>query len=182
MAIATYEKAIALTGDKDCKELLNEARECKEDYVQQKPLQHVEAKELVFKDAQMAPQATIGRKATIGKAIQRQILFDEWSFHIKPKFLPDLKVMGEAWREELEQHPKVRLIIEGHTDKRGSYDRNMQLSKDRAEAIKTFLVQNYGINPSQLATEGFGPNRPYSPEENEAGWVLNRRVEFKKLD
>lgn len=180
MAIAAYQKAVELTNDEDSRKLLDEAKKCKEDYVKQPPLQLAQVKELVFKDGQMAPRKDLGRKATIGQAIQRQILFDEWSFQIKPQYLPELKVMGEGWKEELGQHPGVQIVIEGHTDRRGPYERNMQLSQNRAEAIKTYLVQHYDINSSQLDAQGKGPTRPYSPEDNEAGWALNRRVEFKK--
>jgi outer membrane protein OmpA-like peptidoglycan-associated protein len=184
MAAAAYQKAVELTGDGDCRKLLEEARTCQEDYVKQKPLRYANVLDLVFKDRKMAPERNIHRKARIGNSIQRQILFDEWSYQIKEQFKPELKVIGEALKEELSKNTNagVRLLIEGHTDKRGPLDRNMQLSKDRAQAIKDHLVQNYGIDSSQLVTEGFGPTRPYSPEENETGWSLNRRVEFKKLN
>lgn len=181
-AVKAYQTAVELTGDQDCRDLLQEARQCDNDYVNQKAIRAAEVKNLVAQERTMAPRKETVRKARIGNSIQRQVLFDEWSYQIKDEFLAELKVIGDALRDELSKHSDVHLVIEGHTDKRGPLERNMKLSKDRAEAIKNHLVRNYGINPAQLATEGFGPNRPYSADENEAGWALNRRVEFKKLD
>lgn len=181
MAVSAYQTSVELTADQDSRELLQEAKDCKDDYVARRPIRYAELKELLGRERTMGLQRVTVRKAQIGSSIQRQVLFDEWSDKIKDPFLPDLKVIGEGLREELPRNPDVRLLIEGHSDKRGDSDRNMKISKDRAESIKNYLVQNYGINQAQLATEGYGPTRPYTPEENEAGYALNRRVEFKKL-
>lgn len=182
MAIAAYLKAIELTGDKDSRKLLEEARECQAQYVSQAPLRSSEVAELVHKDKTMAPTRQTIRKAEIGSSIQRQVLFDEWSSYIKEQYFPDLKVIGESLKEAFKQFSGVRIVIEGHADRRGPAERIMQVSKDRAQAIKEHLVKNYGIDPSRLAVEGYGAERPYSPEDNETGWRLNRRVEFKKLE
>lgn len=182
MAVTAYQASVELTGDKDSQELLQEAKECKDDYVAQKPIRYAQVKDLVSRERTMAPQRVTVRKAQIGNSIQRQVLFDEWSYQIKDQFLPGLKVIGKGLKEELSKHDGVRLLIEGHTDRRGPYERNMQLSRDRAEAIKNYLVQNHAINSSQLVTHGYGPTRPYDEGDNEAVWALNRRVEFKKFD
>jgi outer membrane protein OmpA-like peptidoglycan-associated protein len=182
MAIEAYQKAINITGDQDSKKLLTEAEECKKDYVRQKPVSPSQVTDLIVHETTMAPTRHTIRKATVGNSIQRQILFDEWSYRIKDQFLPELKIIGETLKESFGRNSTAKLLIEGHTDRRGPYERNMQLSRDRANSIKQHLVTTYGIDPSKLQTEGFGPNRPYSPDENEAGWAMNRRVEFKKFE
>lgn len=66
------------------------------------------------------------------------------------------------------------VFIEGHTDAKGSDYYNMSLSRERARAVKDYLVQNYGISPSRLVAEGKGETRPkYAPNDER-----NRRVEF----
>jgi OmpA-OmpF porin, OOP family len=138
---------------------------------------------LLYRDTTMSPRGDLVHKTKIRISLQILILFDEWSSQIKPQFFPELNTIGESLRKELEKkdNAQVTLVIEGHTDKRGPLGRNMQLSKDRAEAIKNYLVQNFGIDPWQLSTDGYGPNRPYEYGDNEAAWALNRRVELKKL-
>jgi len=182
MAIDAYEKAIGLTGDQDSRKLLEEARECQAKYVKQEPLRTADVTDIVYKERTMAPTRQTVRKAEIGNSLQRQVLFDEWSSYIKEQYYPELKVVGESLREGLKEYVDVRIVIEGHADRRGPAERIMQVSKDRAEAIKEHLVKNYGIDASRLAPQGYGAERPYSPEDNEAGWRLNRRVEFKKLE
>lgn len=80
----------------------------------------------------------------------------------------------------LEAHPEITLVrVEGHTDARGDRDHNLELSRERAEAVVRFLVQK-GIDPSRLRAEGFGPDRPLVPDaESVEDLARNRRVEFK---
>jgi outer membrane protein OmpA-like peptidoglycan-associated protein len=183
--IAAYKSAVELTGDEGVRDRLEKAVQQDAKFVKNARLQPADVKGL-FSGEYDVVISTMGPggiviKARVVDSIQRQVRFDEWSARIKGHFLPDLKVIGQGLKEQLPKHADVRLLIEGHTDKRGPVDRNMKLSKDRAEAIKNYLVQNYGIDPARLATEGYGPTRPYSPEETDKGYALNRRVEFKKI-
>lgn len=74
-------------------------------------------------------------------------------------------------------YSKIRL--EGFASIEGTPEYNMQLSIDRANSVKTYLV-NAGIPSSKLTVKGFGTKRPIAPNDTEAGRVLNRRVEIKK--
>ncbi|MCA9607360.1 MAG: OmpA family protein, partial [Myxococcales bacterium] len=80
----------------------------------------------------------------------------------------------------LNAHPEItRVRVEGHTDSRGRYERNMTLSQQRAESVVTFLVTRGGVDRSRLEAQGFGPNRPVvenasTPDQH----AQNRRVEF----
>ncbi|GGH06075.1 OmpA family protein [Mucilaginibacter phyllosphaerae] len=69
------------------------------------------------------------------------------------------------------------LKLAGHTDNTGSKDLNMRLSKDRAEAIKTYLVDK-GANASRIEATGYGQLQPIATNKTAAGRQQNRRVEF----
>ena len=55
----------------------------------------------------------------------------------------------------------------------------MQLSKDRANSVKTYLV-NSGVAANRIATKGFGETRPIASNATEEGKTQNRRVEFRQ--
>ncbi|MBN1207393.1 MAG: OmpA family protein [Myxococcaceae bacterium] len=74
-----------------------------------------------------------------------------------------------------------RVRIEGHTDNQGNPERNLQLSKDRAQAVAAHLIKA-GIDASRLEVEGYGDARPIAPNLTPRGRELNRRVEFVILE
>ena len=76
--------------------------------------------------------------------------------------------------------PEVNIIVVGHTDMVGGYDHNLKLSKERAEAVKEYLVKIGKIDSSRLQSEGVGPLCPVSTNEKDDGKTLNRRVEIVK--
>lgn len=67
--------------------------------------------------------------------------------------------------------------IEGHTDNRGDTQGNLRLSRERADAVREWLVQA-GVEPHRLMAVGFGGERPLASNESDAGRANNRRVEF----
>ncbi len=69
------------------------------------------------------------------------------------------------------------LKLAGHTDNTGSMALNLRLSKDRAEAVKAYLVSQ-GANPSRIEATGYGPNQPIATNKTAEGRQKNRRVEF----
>lgn len=69
------------------------------------------------------------------------------------------------------------LKLAGHTDNTGSRELNMRLSKERAEAVKAYLVSQ-GANASRIEATGYGPDQPIATNKNAAGRQQNRRVEF----
>lgn len=74
--------------------------------------------------------------------------------------------------------PTWRLDIAGHTDNLGSDKTNMALSKARAEAVKSFLVQK-GIAENRITIYYFGESKPIASNDTEEGRAKNRRVEFR---
>lgn len=81
----------------------------------------------------------------------------------------------------LEENPKMKIEISGHTDKTGSEPLNFKLSENRAKAVVDYLVRN-GISSSRLEFKGFGSLQPIADNATSAGRTKNRRVEFKILE
>jgi OOP family OmpA-OmpF porin len=69
--------------------------------------------------------------------------------------------------------------IEGNTDSTGSRALNMQLSKQRADAVKEYLMQKYGYPASRMRTVGNGPDRPLESNDTSEGREKNRRTDIK---
>ena len=95
------------------------------------------------------------------------------------------KIQGRAVQEALNEikalldnNPEGNLIIEGHTSSDGETETNLNLSQNRASAVKAFLV-NLGANPDRLKTEGYGEERPITDNDTPEGRALNRRVQFR---
>ena len=80
----------------------------------------------------------------------------------------------------LQQYPSLRVLITGHTDNTGVREKNVQLSKERAEAVKAYLVGK-GVNPSRIETKGAGPDEPIDSNVTAVGRQRNRRIEFKLI-
>jgi len=72
-------------------------------------------------------------------------------------------------------HPDIRLQIDGHTDKTGTDEFNLKLSKDRAASVKKYLV-NQGVSGESVDTEGYGSTRPI--DQMNISSLTNRRVEI----
>jgi len=80
----------------------------------------------------------------------------------------------------LKQYPELRIMISGHTDNVGEDQRNLELSQQRAAAVKEYLVAK-GIDTGRVETRGAGPNEPVADNKTDAGRQQNRRIEFKLL-
>ncbi len=99
----------------------------------------------------------------------------------KAEILPESYKSIEKIEKLLKSHPNLKLLIEGHTDNVGDFDANMKLSKDRAAAVKSYLVDKKGIAADRLETMGQGESRPVADNDTEEGRAKNRRVEIVKL-
>jgi outer membrane protein OmpA-like peptidoglycan-associated protein len=77
----------------------------------------------------------------------------------------------------LRDHPNQNIVIEGHTDTRGSVAANESLSLARARAVKDFFAAQ-GIPAERLRAEGLGPHRPIANNRTAEGRANNRRVEI----
>lgn len=77
----------------------------------------------------------------------------------------------------MRQHPETRVVVVGHTDSRGDDVLNERLSMQRAEAVRSALVER-GIDPSRIDVDGAGEAEPVASNDTEAGRRQNRRVEL----
>lgn len=112
-----------------------------------------------------------------GKIITHGILFDVNSYTIKGESYKTLKDIGELLQED----PALRLSIEGHTDSDGSDESNQTLSQNRAESVRAYLMDNYGIGEDRLEARGRGEAKAIDTNETPEGKANNRRVELVKL-
>src|SRR5687767_13090477 len=78
----------------------------------------------------------------------------------------------------LKRYPNATLVIEGHTDNTGSNAYNIELSENRANAVKNYLTGK-GIDGSRLTATGYGEEKPVTTNNTAEGRKLNRRVELK---
>ena len=69
------------------------------------------------------------------------------------------------------------VIIEGHTDSTGPAETNQLLSEQRAEAVKEYLIANKTLSPDQLASVGYGSERPLASNATSEGRAINRRID-----
>ncbi len=73
----------------------------------------------------------------------------------------------------------MSINLDGHASEEGTTAYNQQLSLDRANSVKTYLV-NSGVDAKRIMTKGYGETRPIASNTTEEGRVQNRRVEFRK--
>jgi len=72
----------------------------------------------------------------------------------------------------------MEIEIYGHTNNIGPHDQLVELSKNRANTVKDYIV-NKGIDKKRIKAIGHGPDKPIASNETEAGRKKNQRVEFK---
>ena len=111
-----------------------------------------------------------------GRVATRGIYFATDSDRLQPESTPTLKSIGEM----LKTHPELALTIEGHTDDQGDEAYNQALSERRAAAVKTYLVESFGIDGARLDAAGLGESKPAVPNDTPEGRQQNRRVELVK--
>jgi OOP family OmpA-OmpF porin len=74
--------------------------------------------------------------------------------------------------------PDAPIVVEGHTDANGSDSANLILSQDRADAVKQYIVTNFGRNPERISSIGYGEARPVATNETADGRTRNRRIDL----
>ena len=102
------------------------------------------------------------------------IAFESNQYKINPEYYDVLQEVANA----LNAYSDARVLIEGHTDDVGSDSYNMNLSSARANAVLTYLVGTFQIDPRRLSATGYGESRPIADNTIEEGRRENRRVEI----
>jgi outer membrane protein OmpA-like peptidoglycan-associated protein len=81
-------------------------------------------------------------------------------------------------RDAINSFPECTVSVLGHTDSYGSDEKNLELSNERAEAVKQYLLANSNLVASRMAAFGYGESKPIASNETAAGRNINRRVEL----
>jgi len=108
--------------------------------------------------------------AALARPSQRVFLFDYDSAVLAPDSHQVLDVHGAY----LKANKKSEVLVQGHTDERGSREYNLALGQRRAESIKQALVL-LGVPDAQLEAVSLGAEKPVSEGHDEADWMKNRR-------
>jgi len=137
----------------------------------------LQQKELALEKARRELEAQqTGRSLSMN--LSGDLLFDYDKALLKPEAEQALKKVAVV----LSQFPESHVTVEGYTDSKGTEARNSQLSRERAQAVKDWLVKNGGALEPNISTKGFGEAYPVAPNTNEngsdnpIGRALNRRV------
>lgn len=119
---------------------------------------------------------TASQMAEIIKKLQEEIgdiHFDYDKYDIRQEDLPTLKKVAS----NMQKYSKLRVIIEGHCDERGTNDYNFALGQKRANSAKQYLI-SLGIPSSKIDIISYGEEKPICTEQNESCWQKNRRAHF----
>ena len=104
------------------------------------------------------------------------ILFDVASADIRKENFRSLRRMARVAK----RCPDTIIEIAGHTDSDGTFENNLQLSEQRAESVRFFLMDQ-GVDPNRLVATGYGEERPILPNSNRENKEQNRRIDFVLL-
>jgi outer membrane protein OmpA-like peptidoglycan-associated protein len=120
------------------------------------------------------PNATVER---VGEGIKitfnSDILFDVNKADVKEATKRQLSEFAQT----LEKYPDTDLVIEGHADAQGPDDYNLKLSKQRADAVASYL-SSLGVKGGRIDEKGYGEAQPIADNSTEAGRAKNRRVDI----
>lgn len=127
-----------------------------------------------FRKPQMvaAVQPVAAPEKKVIETYELKVQFDFDKSVIKSAYEPQFQEIAKV----LKDNPEVTLMIEGHTCWIGTEIYNQGLSERRADAVKQKFVDEYGIEPGRVTTEGYGETRPVADNNTLAGRQKNRRA------
>ncbi len=108
-----------------------------------------------------------------GRAVLSGLTFKSGTFELGEGPFSVLADLAQALR----LRPEMRVALVGHTDNVGNLDGNIGLSQNRANSVRTRLIERYEIAPQRLEAQGLGYLAPYTSNLSEEGRKTNRRVE-----
>jgi OOP family OmpA-OmpF porin len=120
------------------------------------------------------PPAPVAVETATAVSGWETIQFEFNSSVLKTEAYPILDKLSSTLREN-----GGKITAKGYASSEGTAAYNMKLSKDRANSVKTYLV-NSGVNSSQVTAKGFGEANPIASNDTEEGRIQNRRVESSR--
>jgi len=125
-------------------------------------------------EAAFDPNSIAALKDRRSPLSKRSVYFDYDSYVVKDEFQALLGAHGRF----LAANPKMKMLIQGNADERGSREYNLALGQKRAESVvRSFTL--LGAKPAQLEATSFGMERPAVQGSDESAWAKNRRAELK---
>ena len=115
------------------------------------------------------PPAPVKEKVTISLNVE----FDTNKAIVKDKYYDEIKRVADFMKE----FPDKTCEIGGHTDNIASAAYNQKLSEKRANSVRQYLIDKFGIDGSRLTAAGYGLTKPIASNDTEEGRQQNRRVE-----
>ncbi|MEO1050923.1 MAG: OmpA family protein [Bacteroidota bacterium] len=133
----------------------------------------------VFHDYQEVDAHMLLVRAEAGsRVILKNIFFDSGKSNLRVESLSELGRIQKL----MEDNPKLKIQIHGHTDNVGNATYNKILSKKRAQAVVDYLI-NHGIKTARVEAKGFGEERPLVSNDDEIdGREINRRTEIEIIE
>lgn len=114
----------------------------------------------------------------VGQTIRLDNIFFEFNkATLKPTSHSELNRVAKL----LEDNSNMKIKVAGHTDSVGGQEYNLKLSKNRAESVKEYLVNEKGTRATRIQTKGYGESKPVATNKTEEGRKKNRRVNFTIL-
>ncbi|MEN6421618.1 MAG: OmpA family protein [Smithella sp.] len=105
--------------------------------------------------------------------ITLNVQFDTAKAVVKEKYYDDIKRVADFMKE----YPETSASIEGYTDEIGTKEYNQKLSEARANSVRQYLIDKFGIDGSRLTARGYGEDNPIASNATVEGRRQNRRVE-----
>ncbi len=124
----------------------------------------------VAKDAGFDPMSIAALKDPRSPLSKRSIYFDYDAYVVKDEY----QSLLAAHAKFLAANPKMKMLIQGNADERGSREYNLALGQKRADAVKKAL-QLLGAREDQLESVSVGEEKPTCTEQTETCWAQNRR-------
>jgi OOP family OmpA-OmpF porin len=105
--------------------------------------------------------------------ITLDVEFDTSKAIVKDEYRNEIKKVADF----MKTYPNTTAVIEGHTDNVDTAEYNQKLSEARANSVRQYLIDNFGIKASRLTAVGYGETKPIASNKTEEGRQKNRRVQ-----
>ena len=122
------------------------------------------------KDLQGAKVERVGEGIKV--TFDAGILFDFDKATLRPASEVELQKLAVI----LDKYPDTNILLEGHTDAKGTEEYNLNLSRERSQSVANYLAVQ-GVTPTRFTIMGYGESQPVATNDTEEGRQLNRRVE-----